>query len=357
MNLYNLKRKIRISKIGTSKFYMYIRYVVMKNSKHTIIKRFLGPNLPEERIRELSILMKRAMVQYRWEFDEFFLFDFENSDETKRKSFVPEYDKNIFCDLINNPTDADIFIDKWDTYLLYKDFFKRSVIQINHKEDISAVSTIDFLKRNQNFMIKPAYGTRGSGIELFMSNTIQDSIDKLSSLKNNGTKNIVCEEVIQQDKRMAIFHPQSCNTIRVCTINYKNGPQVIKAFMRMGRGKSVVDNAGAGGIICNINITTGEIYAACDELGKIYKIHPDSNIPIIGFKVPEWDKAVEFSIELAKVQPSVKYVGWDIALTANGWVMIEGNDKGQFVFQFPAQEGFRSEMEVILKNIKNENFK
>ena len=55
--------------------------------------------------------------------------------------------------------------------------------------------------------------------------------------------------------------------------------------------------------------------------------------------------------QMAQVIPSVRYVGWDVALTPNGWVMIEGNDKGQFVWQVADRKGFRDEFDSIREEL------
>lgn len=56
--------------------------------------------------------------------------------------------------------------------------------------------------------------------------------------------------------------------------------------------------------------------------------------------------------ELAKMVPDVKYVGWDLALTENGWVMIEGNEDGQFVFQYFSHQGVAKEIKEIYEKLK-----
>ena len=120
--------------------------------------------------------------------------------------------------------------------------------------------------------------------------------------------------------------------------------------MRVGTGKSVVDNAGAGGIICEINAETGEVIAAKDENGFSYDIHPDSGFCLIGFKIPRWNEAVILSKTLARVIPEMAYCGWDLALTSEGWIMIEANPRGQFLWQIPRCIGFRVEIEEILSS-------
>ena len=55
--------------------------------------------------------------------------------------------------------------------------------------------------------------------------------------------------------------------------------------------------------------------------------------------------------EMMKVLPSVKYVGWDMAHTKNGWVVIEGNSMGQLMApQFKKETGIRNDIIDIMKN-------
>lgn len=61
---------------------------------------------------------------------------------------------------------------------------------------------------------------------------------------------------------------------------------------------------------------------------------------------------MEMAIELARQIPSNRYAGWDLALTKNGWLMIEENARGQFVgWQIPMQKGFRKEWNELTKGL------
>lgn len=352
MDAYNIKRIIRTSFIGRSKVYLFLRWLSYRKGQDAIIYKFLGKSISDERKRQVKKMMKRAFINYRWEFDEFFLFNFEKIDEKKKKSFVPEYDKNIFTDLINSRKEADVFLDKWTTYEYFKKYFRRDVYNIRSLEDLFKEEFHAFINAHPKFMMKPVYGTRGAGIKVIEVINVQDAVKQLSALYNSGIKDIIIEELIQQDSVLSAFHESSCNTIRIVTLRYDDRVDVIHSFWRVGQGDSVVDNAGAGGIMGNIDIKTGTIYAACDESGKSYTRHPESKLPIVGFTLPRWQEAINTAKQLAQILPNVRYVGWDLALCDKGWVMIEGNDKGQFVFQYPAQEGCREEMNTILRELK-----
>mgnify|MGYP003150504758 FL=1 len=57
----------------------------------------------------------------------------------------------------------------------------------------------------------------------------------------------------------------------------------------------------------------------------MHKLHPDSGYPIADFQLPMFDEVIAFVDKVARHVPQVKYVGWDIAVTPDGPVLIEGN--------------------------------
>ena len=53
-----------------------------------------------------------------------------------------------------------------------------------------------------------------------------------------------------------------------------------------------------------------------------------------GWRIPRWNELIETAENLFReCLPENKYIGFDFALTDNGWVLIEGN-WGQFVGQY-----------------------
>jgi hypothetical protein len=114
---------------------------------------------------------------------------------------------------------------------------------------------------------------------------------------------------------------------------------------------AVVDNAGSGGILAIVNIDSGKIETmGHDDFGNKYEKHPDSNITYIGWQVPKWKELVEMATEMhMTIMSEHKYIGWDFALTDNGWVVIEGN-WGQYVAkQTCTKEDYKPIFEKYLK--------
>ena len=54
--------------------------------------------------------------------------------------------------------------------------------------------------------------------------------------------------------------------------------------------------------------------------------------------IPYWKEAVALCKEAALVIPQIRYCGWDVAITPEGPVFIEGNHlPGHDIYQLPAQ--------------------
>ena len=349
--VYNLKRTLRTSSFGRSPLYLAIRYYAKRKTIDGFIARYRGNNVSVEEKKRIKKLMFEAMTKYRWDFDEFFIFHYEDYDDAKRRSFVPEFDKNVFCDLINDKKQADVFLDKWTTYQYFKEFFGRDVYNVRNLADLDAEAFAYFVIKHPSFIMKPVFGTRGAGIEVLHTHNVQEAKEVLKRLYHSGVTAMILEELIIQDDRLAALHKESANTLRVTTIRYDDKVDVIFSYLRMGKGASVIDNASAGGVFGVVNVNTGKIYAACDRWGNTFECHPDSNINLIGFEIPRWAEVKALVSKAAQVLPKVRYVGWDVAVTNKGCVLIEGNDKGRWSFQIPKQEGFRDEMNAILERL------
>lgn len=153
-----------------------------------------------------------------------------------------------------------------------------------------------------------------------------------------------------QDAAMARWNSSSVNTIRLCSFRNNNDVSIAYPFIRVGRKGSIVDNGGQGGIFASIDIQTGVICTdGGDEIGNVYPLHPDSSVPFKGVQIPQWKELLDMCREVHASLPSeFYYVGFDFALTAKGWMLIEGN-WGQFVAQQTTlHRGLRKEFEDLM---------
>jgi short-subunit dehydrogenase involved in D-alanine esterification of teichoic acids len=78
-----------------------------------------------------------------------------------------------------------------------------------------------------------------------------------------------------------------------------------------------------------VDIETGILSAAKSNPGFYpcdrHPRHCDSGAAIEGVSVPYWEQAMDLCVKVATAIPGMVHVGWDVAITADGPVIVEGN--------------------------------
>ena len=79
----------------------------------------------------------------------------------------------------------------------------------------------------------------------------------------------------------------------------------------------------------SINDRTGRLGPAyrkkLNQVMDPIDVHPTSGVRIEGFRVPDWTDAKQLALRAHRTLRNIALVGWDIALTTDGPVIIEGN--------------------------------
>jgi hypothetical protein len=137
------------------------------------------------------------------------------------------------------------------------------------------------------------------------------------------------QERIVQHPDMSRLHPSSVNTIRMITVNNNNKVEVLCATQRIGTHGHSVDNFASGGLIAGIDLETGKLRKDGlfkPGLGRRVETHPDTGIVLDGYTIPFFEESKKITTDLHRFLYGIHSIGWDIALTETGPILIEGND-------------------------------
>lgn len=282
-----------------------------------------------------------SLHRFGTSFLDYFIFKFYEKNTIGREQFVNLKIQYGYCELVNTPEIRDIFDDKGACYKYLKEFYKRDVISIYNESQLSNLKL--FLDKHKSFIYKPYRCHSGQGIKIFRDYKGDEKSFFLEQYKYGA---FVLEELIIQGKELAAIHKESINTLRLSTFVINDTVEVYAACLRMGVGKAVVDNAGSGGIYALVDVNNGIVISIGRNYRNIYyTIHPDSNIIIPGYQLPQWDEAVNLVKMAAIAVKGATVISWDLAYSINGWVLVEGNDVGEpRLFQSHYQIGFKNKL-------------
>ena len=123
--------------------------------------------------------------------------------------------------------------------------------------------------------------------------------------------------------------PASVNTVRIFTCKVAQKIFYIGACLRIGGGKTFIDNYSSGGLVVSLDMKTGVSVAKAEDMyRKRYDEHPVTHVQLEGFQVPNWDMVIDL-VKQAAADYELNYVAWDIAIRENDCVLVECNAFGQ----------------------------
>lgn len=333
--------------------YYFSKGVLSRKKLEAVAARalnFFNVDIPECEKQKVLKDMVKMYSRYGFAFDEYICYKFHCKNMQERLEFVADWEHLGYTCKLNDFKNAEVFDNKWKTFSKYGKYYGRSVVFCQGNDDEGAFEQL--LTKEKKLIVKPLDASCGNGIKIIDNcDESKNAHELFEALLSEYNGSFIAEELIIQDPEMAKFHPSSVNTVRIPTIRMNDEIKIVHPFMRIGQNGKCVDNGGAGGILCSVDVETGKILAAADENAKIFQKHPNSGEQIVGFVIPRWEEAKQLVKKLAMVIPENRYSGWDLALTDNGWSLVEANRRGQFVWQIPSQCGFRKEINEILKKL------
>ncbi len=130
-------------------------------------------------------------------------------------------------------------------------------------------------------------------------------------------------------------------TVRALTAKDQQGrPQVVRATLRMAVTSDVVDNFSQGGAAAAVDLATG-VLGKCflQNPSRLEPCHPKTGELVEGFCLPDWDAAKELVCHAHRAVPEFNFLGWDVALSEQGPVLVECNPWPQVdIVQLPQDE-------------------
>lgn len=309
---------------------MKIKYV-LKKLKNMRFKEYfnkaeeIGSKVNKSKFNILFDMAKCAL-KYGSGYMDYFEFEFYLLNDEERSTYLTGRYNNEIIKKYNKKEYWHILSDKVEFNNKFRNYLGRDFIDL---KTASFKDFKEFISNKDKIIVKPVNSCGGKGIEV-----ISLDKDKLKNeynilkIYNKIVKNeqFLVEEYIVQNKELSRLYDKSVNSLRVLTfLDDKGKVHIMNTILKIGNNGDV-DNFSSGGMYTFVN-EQGQVYVpAIDEKGNIFSKHPISKENILGFNVPNYDLVLPFVTELAKMVPEVRYIGWDIVLTEEGILVIEGNE-------------------------------
>jgi len=206
---------------------------------------------------------------------------------------------------------------------------------------------------HEDLFVKPVVGAVGAGASRLLYDPEGDSF-RLESTPMSEDEVLRHLEAASLDtallvQRRLANHPQlvplvgdrTLSTLRVFTARVLPDEYApVAAFLRLGQGDGPVDNFSSGGLACIVDLESGRLGPGYRKYGEDRHLtHPRTGARLADVAVPGMDRVVELCLRAHRVLVEadggfrLPVVGWDVAVTAEGPLLVEANSPCDLILQ------------------------
>jgi len=334
--------------------FIYLGYYFLKLDIKTF-KKFLREVQRKKKRTAISILCDVIYSVFRYNVSllEYFQFHYYNLDHLERKTYAGTGTLYEYQLVMNPKNHRRTLEDKRVFNKVYKEFIAHDFADLESLKNNPGIAARLISNSSGKLVLKKHDGQCGIGIEVIDSNGLT-SETVIKQMENVG--NDMVESFITQHPDLMELSPSGLNTVRIHTqLTPLDEVDILGCRLRISVN-SIVDNMAAGNMAAPMDTDTGMITgpAVYSDITKDpADNHPVTGIQILNFQVPYWRETISMIKRAALHNKLCRSVGWDVAITADGPELVEGNhDWCKLVWQLPVQKGLKSILDSHLENHK-----
>ena len=341
----------------------------------------LYPVKPSRRILVLMDIIK----QYRRKgvsFREYYNMEFEKQTELFRKTYLGFSEERHYLDVLNP---IKFYVLSYNKYLTHKVLentgIRTSTLYCYYQPDgkvrdsneiASCIEDVYRILKDKNVkecVVKNPEGSHGANVYVVKDILFEDGEAVLIRFDGEHIllsavlheTPLIFESLVRQTNQFSAFNDSSVNTVRFMTTLWPDGSaKVIATWFKIGRKGRCVDNAGDGGnVSAAVDVSEGRLYNVMQFDGWRNAIeiecHPDNGNQLNGVIIENWGSIKAEVVKFQQAFPYCRAAGWDVAITDDGPVVLEVNDRWDTTGQYFIRKGWREEIRDCYLAWKKEN--
>lgn len=204
--------------------------------------------------------------------------------------------------------------------------------------------------------------------ELWRFGTAQGNADDffgyLDRTLGQNARGWLFQPLVQPHPQLAeIMAPGALGTLRIVSyLDHADRAHLALPTLRIPAGKNVADNfslGASGNLISAVDPNTGQLapaaFSATSHWPQIRRtdVHPDTGGRISGFTLPFWAETCALVRRAQLVIENPPTIGWDIAITESGPLIIEANSAySTAIHEVALDRGIGADFETIVNAVR-----
>jgi hypothetical protein len=152
--------------------------------------------------------------------------------------------------------------------------------------------------------------------------------------QTRGMRGWLIQPAIHPHAHLSGLSTSALSTLRAVTLLWRGETELVLGTLRIPTGASQTDNFShgtSGNLVAPVDMDTGELGTARGSSSRHWPhivdvpAHPDSGVDIRGFRLPFWTETRALLLSAQQSLPQLPSLGWDIAITDTGPLVVEAN--------------------------------
>lgn len=221
------------------------------------------------------------------------------------------------------------------------------------------------------FIAKPAFGTHGQGLvrfkiderKLWGDDGVEINVSNFFQLLSNSTDPYLIQAALRPHAEIKGLMPgRALGTFRIVTFRTPGGVLMLPACIKIPLKESVADNftsGESGNYLGAIDSDAGVLlkaWRASDSHPGIVvpaESNPESGASLTNVKIPGWKALCDLVKDAANTFDKLPTLGFDVALTDRGPMLIEANAMYDCdILQIAHDRGFRRDFDEAFNALK-----
>jgi hypothetical protein len=196
---------------------------------------------------------------------------------------------------------------------------------------------IDIFKNNDNVILKNLTLEASEGILYCQKSNSHINVNGKDVTTEEFKRKVqpfiwLVQPIISSHEQIRKFNSSALNTTRIVTIMDGNEPVYLTGFQAFATNNANTDSWEKGSIYVGINIEKGCLkkygfYNLSVKDKSLATEHPGSKIVFENYPIPYLKEAIELCLKAHRLLFFNFLLGWDIAITDEGPVIVEANEK------------------------------
>ena len=204
----------------------------------------------------------------------------------------------------------------------------KNIAGVYYSPDMTPISFDEAVNLAEAFseecLVKPSIDSGEGRLIRFFDPAEKNRTEIEETFRKLGA-NFIMQAAVRQHETLSKLNPSSLNTIRIVSFFFEGEVQILSCILRVGAPNSKVDNVGAGGYACPIQMD-GQLNDRAVNRTAEWVEETSTGIRFADIKIPEFDKVIETVKSAHKRLAHFKLIGWDMTVDQQGDpVLIEYN--------------------------------